>query len=86
MVNDYAIFILYYKAIKDLEFSTFLEILFKEGIKFLGKYFKADSVLCSHKNVIRLYINIIFIGLVGSSEYSMVGGTPYNCYCVFVSY
>ena len=52
IINADAIFSLYNGDIEDIEFGTFLVIIFKYGIQFLSQYIKLYPTLCGHKYVI----------------------------------
>ena len=82
LINDYAVFTLYYQNTKYIEFVTFLKSIIKEGIKLLIQYLKSDTVLYIYKYSICIYIKNIFIGLIGPNEDIMVRGTTYHFYCV----
>ena len=49
LINDYAVFTLYYQNTKYIEFVTFLKSIIKEGIKLLIQYLKSDTVLYIYK-------------------------------------
>ena len=79
MLSVYVIFVLYYQYIKNIEFGTFPESIFKEGIKLLIQSIK-KNVLCIHNDVLRISTNNRLICLVGQIKYIMVRIIPYHLY------